>query len=362
MTTTSPETAPATPPSQPAPLPATPLRYSSHFLTVNRNNQVFKNDIRVEEVVDTGFNCNYQDSDSDYRNPKLVENILDYNHSQPSLMKNIVDNGHLNHQIFNNGIRFNEIVHPGFTFKLAEAAFQSVNSSEGENEVVKQEDERDEVINLGFLVDGFELRRRDASALFFLVNLLSAAYGYIIAGFVFTYSLVLGIVCNEVVNHYLGRNRSYFKTMWDGSVLGLKRLSGLILMKWAVKDTLTQLLGLCYFGEIDQYSLFKIFVRLKLMPFATTPSWIRGYEKETAEFMFAWLLMDLAFKFIFALDPWVAIADSRRTGREIFKEGCYLLSAMIKLAVTIKCLESVLCGPGIWLGILGSCLVQRSSH
>lgn len=230
-----------------------------------------------------------------------------------------------------------------------ETALQSVNSSEeldvDDSEVVKQDDERDGIVDLGFLVKGLALRRRDASSLFFLLSLLSAAYGYVIAGFVVTYSWVHGIVFLEVVNYYLGRNRSYFRTMWDGSILGLKRLSGFILMKWAVKDALTQLLGLWYFGEIeDQYSFFKIFIRLKLMPFSITSSWIRGFEKETSGFMFAWLMTDLVVEFVFALDSWVAIVDSRRTGREIVKEGCYLLSTMFKPAVTIKCLESILCG------------------
>lgn len=250
-------------------------------------------------------------------------------------------------------------MHPGFSLKLIDTALRydntSENSDEDESVVLKQEEEEDEeegegnvrerVVDLGFLVKGLHLRQRDASALFFIVSLLSAAYGYVIAGFVVTYSWVLGIVFLEVVNHYLGRNRSFIRTIWNGSTLGLKRLSGFILMKWAVRDALTQLLGLWYFGEIeDQYSFFKIFVRLKLMPFSITSSWIRGFEKETAGFMFAWLLLDLVVEFVFALDSWVAIVDSRRTGREIVKEGCYLLSMMFKPALTIKCLESIICG------------------
>lgn len=287
--------------------------------------------------------------DNDHSKPGLAKDIVDNDHRKLGFTKNVEDNDHPDYRVFDNGIRFNEIVHPGFSFKLVDTNFQSVNGSEelGEDDIeeVKQEEDREGVVDLGFLVKGLELRRRDASAIFFLVSLLSAAYGYVIAGYVVTYSWVLGIVFLEVVNHYLGRNRSYFRTIWDGSTLGLKRLSGFILMKWAVRDALTQLLGLWYFGEIeDQYSFFKIFLRLKLMPFSITSSWIKGFEKETAGFMFAWLLMDLVVEFVFALDSWVAIVDSRRTGREIVKEGCYLLSTMFKPAVTIKCLESILCG------------------
>ena len=112
-----------------------------------------------------------------------------------------------------------------------------------------------------------------------------------------------------------------------------------------MRDAVTQLLGLWFFGEIeDQYSFFRIFVRLKLMPFSIMSPWIQGFEKETAGFLFAWLLVDMIVEFVFAVDSWVSIADSGRNWREIVKEGCYLLLAMFKQAVIIKCLESMVCG------------------
>ena len=51
-------------------------------------------------------------------------------------------------------------------------------------------------------------------------------------------------------------------------------------MRWAVRDGMTQLLGLWLFGEIeDQYSFFKLFVRLKLMPFYVMLPRIRGIRE-----------------------------------------------------------------------------------
>ncbi|KAL7248082.1 hypothetical protein ACSBR2_002897 [Camellia fascicularis] len=256
--------------------------------------------------------------------------------------------------VTDNGIRVPDIVRLGVSFKLPESSLQStVESIEDDNDELKKvknslkqgDDETDRFVVFQYLIKSLELRRRDASALFFLVCFLSVAYGYVVLGFLVTYSWVLGIVFVVVVNHLISRRRSWTGTIWDGSNLGLKRLSGLILMRWAVRDALTQLLGLWFFGEMeDQYSFFKIFVRLKLMPFSIMSPWIPGFEKETAGFLFAWLLLDMIVEFVFAVDSWVAIVDARRGGREIVKEGCYLLSTMFKQAVVLKCLESVLCG------------------
>lgn len=243
------------------------------------------------------------------------------------------------------------VIRSGLSFKLHEKTLQSVElkedfNSKDELKNVKNADETERDGILQYLIKVLGLQQHDASALFFLVCSLSAAYGYVIVGSVVTYSWVLGIVFVVVVNHLLGRrSRSWSLMIWDGSYLGLKRLSGFILMRWAVRDALTQLLGLWYFSEIeDQYSFFRIFVRLKLIPFSIMSPWVQGFEKETARFLFAWLLLDMIVEFVFSVDPWVAIVDSRRSSREIVKAGRYLLLAMFKQAVIIKCLEYMLCG------------------
>lgn len=57
--------------------------------------------------------------------------------------------------------------------------------------------------------------------------------------------------------------------------------------------------------------------------------WVFGYEKEIFGFLFVWLLVDIIVSFIFVVDFWVIIVNIRRGGREIVKEGCYLLVIMI---------------------------------
>ncbi|KAK6231619.1 hypothetical protein QQP08_017316 [Theobroma cacao] len=237
--------------------------------------------------------------------------------------------------VADNGILLPEIVRYGVKFKAASFDYEN---NEGE-----QQEER--IVDFQFVYKGLELGRRDAAALFFLVSFLSAAYGWVILGFTAIYSLVLGVLFVTVVNDLIGRFVSFFGAFWDGSKMGLKRLTGFVLMKWAVRDAVTQLLGLWYFGEIeDHYSFFKLFVRLKLMPFSVMSPWIRGFEREISGFLFTWFLVDTLVSFAFSLAAWIAIVDSRRTGREIIKEGCYLMSTMLNQAIQIKCYEAIVGG------------------
>ncbi|KAJ8899778.1 hypothetical protein K2173_019478 [Erythroxylum novogranatense] len=248
--------------------------------------------------------------------------------------------------IADNGINVPEIVRYGVQFK-AEDMNMNGNDNESEETGLEKRRDMENIVDLQFFVKELEFGRRDAAALFYLVSFLSAAYGWVILGFTIIYSWVLGIVFVAVVNDLLGRGSSILG-VWDGSRLGLKRLTGFILMRWAVRDALTQLLGLWYFGEIeDQYSFFKLFVRLKLMPFSIMSPWVRGFEKEISGFLFTWFLLDTFVGFIFAVDAWVTIVDSRRTGREIMREGCYLISKMINQAVQLKCIEAIVCGSAV---------------
>ncbi|KAJ9181565.1 hypothetical protein P3X46_009683 [Hevea brasiliensis] len=270
--------------------------------------------------------------------------------------------------VVDNGIKISETVHSGIQFKVDSLLMnssdrESTDYSDNEKEEEEEEEEEngsvgfekggdlDRIVDLQFFIKGLEMGRRDAAALFFLVSFLSAAYGWVILGFTAIYSWILGIIFVAVVNDLLGRFTSFVAVVWDGSRLGLKRLTGFILMRWAVRDALTQLIGLWYFGEIeDQYSFFKLFIRLKLMPFSIMSPWIRGFEKEISGFLFTWFLLDAFVAFIFAVDAWVTIVDSRRTGREIIKEGCYLISTLFNQAVQIKSMETILCGSAArWL-------------
>lgn len=241
-------------------------------------------------------------------------------------------------------------------FTIASGKDRDRDTDSDDNEDEEQEErsgeEMDRIVDLQFFIKGLELGQRDVAALFFLVSFLSAAYGWVILGFLVTYSWVLGIVFTTVVNDLIGRFTSFIGLVWDGSRLGVKRLSGFILMRWAVRDALTQLLGLWYFGEIeDQYSFFKLFIRLKLMPFSVMPPWIRGFEKEISGFLLMWLFIDTIVAFIFAVDAWIAIVDSRKSGKEIVKEGLHLVASMFSQALQIKFLEVIVCGTSVKWGL-----------
>ncbi|RZC77346.1 hypothetical protein C5167_001516 [Papaver somniferum] len=238
---------------------------------------------------------------------------------------------------YDDGVMLNEIVASGgFQFKD-----EGLVMNDGGGVVGNEEEEGD----FQFFMKGLELGRRDAAALFFLVSFLSVAYGWVILGYLVTHSCILGIVFFVVVNNHLGKHVSFMKNVWGGSKLGVRRVSGFILMRWAVRDAMTQLLGLWFFSEIeDQHSFFKLFIRLKLMPFSVTSPWIVGYETQISGFLFTWFLLDVVVALVFAVDSWVAIMDIRMSGKEIVREGCYLISTMMNQAIQLKCYEAILCG------------------
>ncbi|CAN8287410.1 unnamed protein product [Cochlearia groenlandica] len=258
--------------------------------------------------------------------------------------------------ITDNGLILRQIIRSGFLlrrFSSDELVREDETRSDEEEEEEtdefrggeKKEKEIESFVDLKVFFKGLELGRRDAAALFYLVSFLSAAYGWVILGFTTVYSLVLAITFVTVINGLLGRFSSFLDVVYSGSRLGFKRVSGFVLMRWALRDALTQLLGLWYFGEVeDQYSFFRLFVRLKLMPFTVMPPWIRGFEKEISGFLFAWFLLDTLIGLVIAVDAFVAILDPRKRGREIVKEGLYLISLLLHQAVQLKCLEAVLCG------------------
>lgn len=336
-------------PASPASAARHQLRHGGH-----RRHRPFLHLTRVGTLDDDLFSevtANDPRSPFSHRNPNPPNGtlvILSSFGTDSGFSPNIVDNG----------IRFQEIVRPGVKFKVHDSLLlPSNNSSEADEQQNASkreppgEQEFDGTVDLQFFIKGLELGRREAAAFFFLVSFLSAAYGWVILGFLVTYSWAFGAVFVAVVNDLLGRFSSLIGVLWDGSRLGLRRLSGFILMRWAVRDALTQLLGLWFFGKIeDQYSFFKLFVRLKLMPFSVILPWARGFDREISRFLIAWVLIDTIIAFIFAVDAWIAIVDTRRSGREIVREGCYLVSTKFSQAIQLKCLEAIFCGALVrWL-------------
>ncbi|GLT89786.1 hypothetical protein SLE2022_077570 [Rubroshorea leprosula] len=293
-------------------------------------------------------------SDDDHRDRSLFGSLRNPpTNGTPIVLSNFDPKLGFSNFVADNGIFLPEVVRYGVKFKAS--SFDNIeqhHERDQEQEQGREEEqnsdgkELENIVDFQFFIKGLELGRRDAAALFFLVTFMSAAYGWVILGFTVIYSWVMGIIFFTVVNDLSGKFVSLSRAVWDGSRLGLKRLAGFILMRWAVRDALTQLLGLWYFGEVeDQYSFFKLFVRLKLIPFSVMCPWIRGFEREISGFLFTWFLLDTLVALIFSLDAWIVIMDSRRSGKEILKEGCYLLSTMLSPAIQIKCYEAILGGP-----------------
>ncbi|KAL3642590.1 hypothetical protein CASFOL_013405 [Castilleja foliolosa] len=259
--------------------------------------------------------------------------------------------------IVDNGISFPGVVKPGI-FGFNPSFQKNATISDEEEEEIKtvqsgleEQDDSNAVVDLDFLIKGFELGNQDAISLFFLAGVLSAAYAYAVFAFIVTYTWVSGVIFLKVVDHFLGNYKSLFRTLWDGSNIGMRRLSGFILMKWAVRDALAQLMGIYFFGEIeDQYVFFKVFLRMKFMPFANLAPWVKGHEWESSGFVVLWFLSDLLVGLIFSIDSWVVIVDSRRGGREIVKEGYRLFLSLFRPAFEIRWLEVIICGSlGRWM-------------
>ncbi|KAK1429398.1 hypothetical protein QVD17_11607 [Tagetes erecta] len=228
--------------------------------------------------------------------------------------------------ISDNGIRVSEIVR-----SFGTTSFRAI-------EIKKQENR---VINNGRV----EFQRRELNTMLTFVGVLSGSYGLMIIAFVVTNIWVHGVVFVLVVNVFLNKHMPFSQIFEKGAILGSRRLYGFVIMRWAVRDVFTQVLGLFFFGEIeDQDSLFKIFIRMKFMPFSTAFPWIKGFEQEIYGFMLTWFLLDLVISFVFALDAWVAMADPRKSGKEVMEDGCHLLSIMINPAINLKSLEGIACG------------------
>ncbi|KAH7691142.1 hypothetical protein IHE45_02G097100 [Dioscorea alata] len=199
------------------------------------------------------------------------------------------------------------------------------------------------------------LDRADAVAFLYLLTVLSLAHSLAIIGFIFVYSSALGIVFFSVATAHLGHPISLVDALVSGASLGIRRLSGFVFLKWSVRDALIQFLCICFFSEIaDQAKLFKLFIKVKLMPFSHSGG--GGlWDPELSGFLFAWMVLDTAASLLLSVHPWVMIMDhnERRRGRDLAREGFYLVSLMPVQAFCIKCLETVLCGSlGRWAAVM----------
>ncbi|CAL9088297.1 unnamed protein product [Musa textilis] len=205
---------------------------------------------------------------------------------------------------------------------------------------------------------GLDIDRRDATAMLYVLVLLSSTHSLAILGFVIAYTSALGIVFFSIAAFHVQRPATVVETIFSGARAGIRRLTGFVFLRWAARDMLIQFLSFWFFANVeDQAELFKLFVKVKLMPFTLSPfnPWSGLQDEALSGFFFVWALVDTVGSVVVALMPWVVIMDNnlRRGGLDEVKEGFYLITLMPAQAIWIKFLEMMICGNlGTWAAIM----------
>ncbi|XP_073101995.1 uncharacterized protein [Elaeis guineensis] len=207
----------------------------------------------------------------------------------------------------------------------------------------------DQAVDLRIFGRRLDLDRQDVMVILYLLTLLSSSHALAILGFILSYTSALGVLFVAVTTSLLHKPVSITRTICSGTRLGIWRLTGFVFLRWAAKDALVQFLCVWFFADVrDQNELFKLFVKVKLMPFSLSPlnPWSGPHDEVLSGFFFVWALLDAVISVVFALVPWVVIIDHnlRRQGRDVVREGCYLISMMPAQAILLKCLETLACG------------------
>ncbi|GAA0152986.1 hypothetical protein LIER_11329 [Lithospermum erythrorhizon] len=287
-------------------------------------------------TLDNNFFNSASEFDHPLLNPKPNSSFI--------IISNFDPDFGFSYPISDNGVVLNKIVRNGlFSFKPPFDLFDLINRK-GADFVSNSSVSDDDEIKFGFLLGGLRLNRRDFVTLLYFAGFLAVGYVYTVLTYLAIYTMVYGIVFVGVIDHVLGRYSSVYRTVSDGAVLGLRRLSGFVLMRWAVTDALGQVVGIYFFGEVeDQFALIKIFVMTKLMPFADVSVSVKGYERESKGYMLAWFFVELVVGFVFAVDAWVAIVEWRRSGRVIIRKGCRMLGTLLLPSLVIGCWEVIAC-------------------
>ncbi|KAG6752880.1 hypothetical protein POTOM_042920 [Populus tomentosa] len=126
-----------------------------------------------------------------------------------------------------------------------------------------------------------------------------------------------GIVFVVVANDLLGRHDSCIsEVVWVGAKVGVKKLTWFFCLRWAVRNAESHGIGLLFVPRI--------------------------YDRYMPMYFLLWWALDEVVALVMALDCWITIDSSRRTGFEIMREGYDLISRMWHQAVLIKCYEHVI--------------------
>ncbi|KAL4190274.1 hypothetical protein AMTRI_Chr07g23900 [Amborella trichopoda] len=202
-----------------------------------------------------------------------------------------------------------------------------------------------------FSGDGFVYDQQQVRAFFSLLTSMSILFGCLILGFFTMSSCMIGVICYMVVSVHLNRRVSITRVFRIGLQSGLQRVTGLVFFRWSVREVLTQFLFVVFFSEVkDRRVIFRLVLRLKLVPFSVISPWIDklDWDHEVSlrilGFFGLWFLLESIISFAYTLDCWVAMLNSSKSIREAIKEGYDLMQVMVLQAFAIKCLEIVFGG------------------
>lgn len=125
----------------------------------------------------------------------------------------------------------------------------------------------------------------------------------------------------------------------------MRRIVGFLIFRWAVRDAVVQILWIFFFDHVeDPVGLFRLFVKVKVMPFSF--SVLEGDEGgEMFGFLVVWGALDFAVSVFLVFVPWVHVVDDvERAGKEVVREGFFLVLLVNARCVLMKCAEVVLSG------------------
>ncbi|KAK8955934.1 hypothetical protein KSP40_PGU015569 [Platanthera guangdongensis] len=195
-----------------------------------------------------------------------------------------------------------------------------------------------------FANNGFEL--------VYILSILSSAHAIALLGFILCYAIALGVVFHCVARSLLSRPMiSLTHDLRSGARIGVRHLAGFVFLKWAIRDAMVQFICIWFFANVDDQSkLFKLFIKVKLIPFSLTVMSAND-DPQLHGLLFIWGLMDFVMSIFLALVPWVVVVDGnvRRRGQEVFREGVFLVTLQPGQSIRIMCLGMAVGGRLGWL-------------
>ncbi|CAM6048686.1 unnamed protein product [Sphagnum compactum] len=229
----------------------------------------------------------------------------------------------------------------------------------GKNESYDTETLQDEGVKIGMpsatLIGG---RAVDRGALphmgltvLFMLGVLAGAIMTFFAVLVFQHAALLGTVAYTVVSTYVGKRVSAVQAMKAGFRTGLLRLIWLAVLHDLIRDLLGLLTIKTSFGGVMKgEAVDRLVLRLSTMPFpilapfkdADSSGW--GMASRIAVFVILDYVFDMLASCVYIMACWVTIMEREHWGFAALARACNLVTSVQNQVLSLKLLESVLCG------------------